>query len=134
MDQNDNLFSVEWQVHKEISKTNKRSYNNPTRRWGHTLCSYRDFLYLYGGETKRSFKFSSQAVYRLDVRNWGSTEWQKIVPKDCEVIPAARDCHSANIVRKKMYIIGGSKSGERTNNVFYFDLRLHECKNYFLLF
>ena len=121
-------FTVEWELHKETQRSNKRSQNMPTKRWGHTLCSYRDYIYLYGGEQKRSYQYSSQAVYRLDVREWGSQEWLKIVPKEGEVIPAARDCHSANIIDKRMYIIGGSKNGEKTNDIFYFDLRLNECK------
>jgi Galactose oxidase, central domain len=115
-------------IHHEQGKSNKRNNNMPSRRWGHSLLLYKDFIYLYGGYTNSNFANSNEALYRLDIRDWGNQEWTKILPEEGEVIPAPRDSHSASIIDKKMYIIGGTKSGRLCEDVFFFDFRKQECK------
>lgn len=114
--------------HQEPSKSGKRNYNMPSRRWGHSLCIYRDFIYLYGGNTNSNYQNSNEALYRLDKRHWGSQEWVKILPEEGEVIPAPRDTHSVTIIDHKMYIVGGTKAGQHCADVFFYDLRKQECK------
>lgn len=127
MDKASTSIKLTWELHREQSKGHKKQVNEPNRRWGHTLCSYNEYLYLYGGETKRSIDNSSEAVYRFDVRKWGQSDWLKIVPLENEYFPVARDSHSANIIDKKMFVVGGSKGKKSTNDVLQFDLRTHKC-------
>jgi hypothetical protein len=120
-------YMVSWEVHQEPMKGGKRSNNQPSKRWGHSVALYRHYLYLFGGSLSNNYYASSQSLYIFDLKAWGESGWDRFLPAENEVCPAARDGHSASIIDSHMFIIGGSKGENLCNEVYSFDLRSQKC-------
>lgn len=125
-------YQVFWEVHQEQIKGGKRSSNQPSKRWGHSACLYRHYLYLFGGNLSSNNYANGQSVYIFDLKAWGATSWDRYLPSDTEPpAPAARDGHSATVVDHKMYILCGTKQKVPTNECWAFDLRSQTCTRHF---
>ena len=100
----------------------------PSKRWGHSVCLYRHYLYLFGGSLSNNYYASSQSLYIFDLKAWGESGWDRFLPAENETCPAARDGHSASVIDSFMYIICGSKGDNLCNEVYSFDLRSQKCR------
>lgn len=103
------------------SKQALRKVISPPKLWGHTLNYYRGYLFLYGGNNKSSFSRDSD-LYSIDAKNLGQSEWTLIIPDDFKgeeegIMPESRDTHTANIISHKLYIVCGSKDGEKCSEI-----------------
>lgn len=73
--------------------------DNPFHRYGHTVVTYNDKIYLWGG---RNDVCSCNILYCFDVE---THTWSR--PEVTGDIPGPRDGHSACVYKDKMYIFGG---------------------------
>ncbi|KAF5093333.1 hypothetical protein D0Z00_004116 [Geotrichum galactomycetum] len=86
--------------HWTFIKPNSRS---PPPRTNHTVITYQDKLYLFGG-TDGKLWYSDTWVYDPLANSWSSLECTGFVPAPCEG-------HSATIIGDIMYIFGGRSAG-----------------------
>jgi hypothetical protein len=119
---------VEWEVHQEPMRGGKRPMNQPSKRWGHSSVIYRHYLYLFGGNLSNNYYASAQSLFSFDLKGWGDTCWDRFLPMENEVCPSGRDGHSAVVIDNSMFILCGSKSGTKCNEVFSFDFKCQVCR------
>jgi hypothetical protein len=86
--------------HWTFIKPNSRS---PPPRTNHTIITYQDKLYLFGG-TDGKLWYSDTWVYDPLANSWSSLECTGFVPAPCEG-------HSATIIGDIMYVFGGRSAG-----------------------
>lgn len=81
----------------------KPKTRSPPPRTNHTVITYQDKLYLFGG-TDGKLWYSDTWVYDPLVNTWTSLECTGFVPAPCEG-------HSATIIGDIMYVFGGRSAG-----------------------
>lgn len=81
----------------------KPKTRSPPPRTNHTVVTYQDKLYLFGG-TDGKLWYSDTWVYDPLVNTWTSLECTGFVPAPCEG-------HSATIIGDIMYVFGGRSAG-----------------------
>lgn len=109
---------------EEIPKTSKKQITAPSKRWGHTANLHKGFQYIFGGNTTNAHQYAAQAIFKLDLLNWHTNDWDKLLPSNIEQ-PLPRDSHISIVLSDKLYVIGGSIQGTKTNEVWIFDLKKH---------
>jgi N-acetylneuraminic acid mutarotase len=119
-----NTFTYRWTHLKNQNSSDKDVW--PFQRYGHTVASYEEDIYLFGGRNDRTpcnclYKFSTNTL-----------KWSK--PKVTGDVPGKRDGHSACVIGKYMFVFGGYEDAvERfAQEVFRLDLEtmhweLMEC-------
>ena len=76
-------YSVSWELHAEPpTRTNKRSVNTPSKRWGHSTALYRHYLYMFGGNLSNNFHSTGQSLFIFDLQAWGETAWDRFIPPE----------------------------------------------------
>lgn len=93
-----NTRTMQWANLTDIYKYREPA-DVPFNRYGHTVVSHEDKIYLWGGRDDES---SCNTLYQFDV---STHTWRRPEVKGC--IPYSRDGHSAAVKDDCMYIFGG---------------------------
>ena len=114
-------MSLRWKLSPMSSKAQNYSplhSDIPFQRYGHSVVSKGDFIYLWGG---RNDNCADNTLYCFDTisRQWLSR------PSVSGSIPGARDGHTAVVINNQMYIFGGYEElTERfSNDIYVLDLK-----------
>ena len=89
--------------------------HTPSPRDGHTAVRHEDCFYIYGGFEAVSHSLTSSIVrYHVPTKTWMRINISSRDPQ-----PRARDFHSAQVIKDRMYIFGGRSDGENDSESFY---------------
>lgn len=95
---NDITHMNQW-VHISLHDESPR----PCERHGHTLCAYKNKLFLFGGTPDGSSGLNDVMYFEVDAKVWASASTSG-------TIPSGRYRHSAVVIGSRMYIFGGYRS------------------------
>jgi hypothetical protein len=83
-------------IQMQQSRRSARSFDAPSKRWGHSASLYNKIMIIFGG---RHSTRSLANLYTLDLE---TLLWSKLEPLG--QIPPARDSHSCIVVSKEIFI------------------------------
>ena len=93
--------------------------NLPEKMYGHKVVSYEDRLIVIGGKDQRNI---SDAIHEIEL----------VPPYSKKVLsrmPQPRCRHGVELVKNKMFIVGGLSTGSKIlSNVLMYDVNKNECK------
>lgn len=89
----------------------------PEKRFGHSLCVYKDSIILYGGEEKYNTKLHKRDLFNdLYYYHTNEKEWQKVHWR--EKVIYGRKYHASIVIGKQMLVHGGIIPSNKVTDEF----------------
>jgi N-acetylneuraminic acid mutarotase len=99
-----------------------QSENIPLTLQGHSMVSFGDSIYCFGGYNR-----TIEGVDTVHKYNWKKNSW-KIVYPSTKISPSPRHYHSCSIYDDSMIIYGGYCQSDYYNDIFQFNFKTNEWK------
>eukprot|EP01080_Neovahlkampfia_damariscottae_P008940 gene8940-889_t len=102
--------------------TDLQSNNIPLTLQGHTMVSYNDLIYCFGGYNR-----TIEGTNEIHEYSKKENLWRILLPES-KIIPSPRHYHSCSIYNDSMIIYGGYSQSNYFNDIFEFNLKTKEWK------